>query len=214
MTPEERQMITDLANRIAQTPPPSRDPEAEELIRTKIGSRPDALYLMTQTVLIQNMAIDHARQEIDQLKRQAPAPAPQAPGGFLGGGGGWGSPQTPSYNAPPPLPSAPPIAPSGMSSFLHSAGTTAAGVAAGALAFEGIRSLFGGGLFGGGGHQQGMGSGFFGGQPPVVEETVNNYYDRPPERPERRGFLSDDVSPDDSADYSGTNAPAPSGDDD
>ena len=45
MTPEERQMITDLANRIAQTPPPSRDPEAEELIRTKIGSRADACLL-------------------------------------------------------------------------------------------------------------------------------------------------------------------------
>src|SRR5579862_1447228 len=46
MTQEERQMLTDLANKIASTPAPVHDAEAEELIRTKIGSRPDALYLM------------------------------------------------------------------------------------------------------------------------------------------------------------------------
>ena len=38
--------------------------------------------------------------------------------------------------------------PGGLSGFLRGAATTAAGIAAGALAFEGIRSLFGGGLFG------------------------------------------------------------------
>lgn len=141
MTPDERQMLTDLANKIAQTPPPQRDPEAEELIRTKIGSRPDALYLMTQTVLIQNLALEHAKKQIDELQRRAP--------------------QAPS---------------SGSGSFLRSAATTAAGVAAGALAFEGIRSLFGGlgGMFGGGPH---MGS--FLGQPPVSETIINNYYDSP-----------------------------------
>ena len=218
MTPEERQLITDLANRIAQTPPPVRDPEAEELIRTRIGSRPDALYLMTQTVLIQNMALDHARQEIEQLKHQAPV-APQAPGSFLGGGGGggWGAPQTPQnpqYNAPPPMPMAPPVQPSGMSSFLRSAGTTAAGVAAGALAIGGISSLFGGlgGLLGGG-HHQGMGSGFLGGQPSAGEETiVNNYYGEDPERRERQGSVPDDLAPDDNTDYSSTDVPAPDDD--
>ena len=55
MTPEERQMLTDLANKVAQTPAPPVDSEAENFIRTRIGSRPDALYLMTQTVLIQNL---------------------------------------------------------------------------------------------------------------------------------------------------------------
>ena|SRR5271165_5600765 len=218
MTPEERQLLTDLAKKIAQTPAPARDPEAEEFIRTQIGSRPDALYLMTQTVLIQNMAIEHAKQEIDQLKRQQPAPA--APGGsFLGGGGGWGSPQPayntpqpqPSYNVPPPMP---PQQPSfggggGMSSFLKTAGVTAAGVAAGALAFEGIRSMFGGveHMLGFGGHP-GMGSGFLGGGPPVEEVVVNNYYDGPdPRRGDERGLLSDNLGPSDSVQYDSTDVP-------
>src|SRR5690242_17120648 len=100
MTPEERQMLTDLATKVAQTPAPARDSEAEELIRTKIGSRPDALYLMTQTVLIQNLALEHARQEIQQLQQQiaqGSTPA-RSSGSFLGGAGAqsqsnWGGSQ-------------------------------------------------------------------------------------------------------------------------
>jgi uncharacterized protein len=80
---------------------------------------------------------------------------------------------------PPPAYSAPA---SGGSSFLRSAATTAAGVAAGALAFEGIESLMHGfghaaGFGGYGGPGFGSGLGEFGGRP---EETViNNYYDSP-----------------------------------
>ena len=63
----------------------------------------------------------------------------------------------------------------GGSSFLRSAATTAAGVAAGALAFEGIESLMHG--FGHTAGFGGSGLGDFGGRP---EETViNNYYDSP-----------------------------------
>ncbi|MCU1294115.1 MAG: putative transrane protein, partial [Bryobacterales bacterium] len=88
MTPDERNMLTDLANKIAQTPPPPKDPEAEELIRTKIGSRPDALYLMTQTVLIQNMALQQAQQQLQQLQQSSGG---QSSGSFLGGSRGGGS---------------------------------------------------------------------------------------------------------------------------
>src|SRR5208282_2406863 len=132
MTPEERQMLTDLASKIAATPAPAHDAEAEELIRTKIGARPDALYLMTQTVLIQNIAIDHARQQIQELQQKAAQqPQPAAPQPSY-------APQ-PQYAPPPPSYAPPsPQGGGGMSSFLRSAATTAAGVAAGALAFEGI----------------------------------------------------------------------------
>ena len=54
MTPEERAMLTDLADKIARTPAPAHDPEADDFIRTNIGNRPDALYILTQTTLIQN----------------------------------------------------------------------------------------------------------------------------------------------------------------
>ncbi|HEX4749063.1 MAG TPA: DUF2076 domain-containing protein [Bryobacteraceae bacterium] len=188
MTQDERNMISDLANKIAQTPTPPKDPEAEEFIRTKIGSRPDALYLMTQTVLIQNLALQHAQQQIQELQQRAGTPQVSGGGSFLGqnappprSGYGQGSqysaPQA-QYAPPPQYSSAPQGGPSG-GGFLRGAAQTAAGVAAGGLAFEAINSLFhsgGGGLggFGGGGFG---GSGYAGA--PVEETVVNNYYDQP-----------------------------------
>jgi hypothetical protein len=193
MTPEERQMLTDLANKVAQTPAPPIDKEAEEFIRTRIGSRPDALYLMTQTVLIQNLALEQAKQQIQQLQQNSPAA--QGSSSFLGGQGGTqsqgayrasgaGAPQQ-NYSAPPPTYQTVPVSGAGSpagggSSFLRGAAQTAAGVAAGALAFEGIQSLFHGmgnaGGFGGSGLLGGGGVGGYG----APEETViNNYYDNP-----------------------------------
>jgi uncharacterized protein len=178
MTEQERQMLTDLANKITQTPAPAHEPEAEEFIRTRIGSRPDALYIMTQTVLIQNIALEHAKQQIQELQQHAAqGQAPVAPAGssFLGG---QQRPASAGYAPPPPPPPSYAQAPGGGSSFLHSALTTAAGVAAGALAFEGIRSLFGGmgSLAGFGG---GMHSSSFLGDAPGSETIINNYYDSP-----------------------------------
>jgi hypothetical protein len=214
MTPDERKMLTDLADKIAQTPAPPKDPEAEEFIRTRIGSRPDALYLMTQTVLIQNLALQHAQEQIQQLQRSA-QPAASPGGSFLGqqstGRGSAPAYSTqPSggqpyeqYSAPPPqyaMPSPAGPSPSGAPSFLRGAAQTAAGVAAGALAFEGIQALFshpgyGGGGFGGGG------AGFMGGAP-GGETIVNNYYDTPGGDQLRQG--NDVYAPDDTTNLDDT----------
>jgi hypothetical protein len=181
MTQDERNMLADLANKIAQTPAPPRDPEAEDFIRKNIGTRPDALYLMTQTVLIQNMALQQSQHQIQELQQRLAQPVPS---GYAGGGGsflGQGSQQqygqNPQYQAPPPQYAPSPVAPaaSGMSGFLRGAAQTAAGVAAGTLAIQGIESLFtrhsgfggGEGLFGGGG------IGGYGGGETIIE---NNYY--------------------------------------
>ncbi len=185
MTQDERNMLTDLANKFAQTPAPPKDPDAEDLIRTRIGSRPDALYLMTQTVLIQNLALQHAQQQIQELQQRTGQPASAGSGNtFLGQS--QAPPRTPDYggsgqrySAPPPqyaAPAASAPSPSGAPSFLQGAARTAAGVAAGALAFEGIQSLFSHPGYGGGGGFGGFGGGGFGSG--VQDETiVNNYYD-------------------------------------
>jgi hypothetical protein len=202
MTPDERNMLADLANKFAQTPEPPKDPEAEEFIRSRIGSRPDALYLMTQTVLIQNLALQRAQEQIQELQQRSQTAPIAAVGSFLGqaaprASGGYAPPYASPNPAPPqyaaPSPSGP--SPSGAGSFLRGAAQTAAGVAAGALAFEGISSLFshpgyGSGLggFGGGG----MGA--------PVEEVVNNYYDSP--APEHR---SDQFTDSANADYQDSN---------
>jgi uncharacterized protein len=186
MTPDERKMLSDLADKFAQTPAPPKDPEAEEFIRTRIGNRPDALYLMTQAVLVQNLALQQAQQQIQALQRGGASSSSSSSGSFLGQGGSpSGSSFSQSsgqgqYSAPPQYAQAstPSPTPGSAPSFLRGAAQTAAGVAAGALAFEGIRSLFshpGYGLgstgFGGGGY------GFGGG--PAEETVVNNYYDNP-----------------------------------
>ena len=82
MTPDERKMLSDLADKVAQTPAPPKDQDAEDFIRTRIGNRPDALYLMTQTVLVQNLALQQAQQQIQAMQRQG-----GGSGSFLGQSG-------------------------------------------------------------------------------------------------------------------------------
>jgi hypothetical protein len=166
MTEQEKQMIAGLADRLRNAPPPHIDRDAEDMIRQTIGSQPDSLYILTQTVLIQEMALNQAKAQIEDLKQRAVTPQYAAqPGGFL-----------PSQGVPAGYA---PQAPSGgglFSGFLHQAATTAAGVIAGDLAFEALGSLFGGhrgGFFGGGG------GGFFSGGSGIMpgsETVVNNYY--------------------------------------
>jgi hypothetical protein len=178
MTPQERQLLESLASRITNTPPPQKDAEADQLIQERIGSRPDALYILAQTVLIQEMALNQANARLHEMQ-QAQQSAPQHTS-FLGRLFG-GDPQyaqqpvyaQPQYGQPQYAPAYQPQAQyqQGAPSFLRSAATTATGVAAGALAFEGIESLIHG--FGGGG---GFGGGYGGGG---NETIVNNYYEEP-----------------------------------
>jgi uncharacterized protein len=227
MTPEEQKILVDLASRIAQTPPVNRDPEADAFIRSHIGNRPDALYLMTQTVLLQNGALEQARAELDQAHAQiqqlqqqtgAGSGAP-ASGSFLGGA--RPQPQAPasyqpapSYQQggyqqasyPPPAYGAQPQPAGG--GFLRSAAQTAAGVAGGMLAFQGMEALLGGLTHGFGGFSGGGGSsfgGFGGGSGETIIE--NNYYDEPGKEAGRFDSQRGDsfLGPDPHADYSGSN---------
>jgi hypothetical protein len=96
-----------------------------------------------------------------------PPPPPYAPVGY--GAGPY--PGGPAYGQPPGM------GMSGGGGFLQNAMQTAAGVAAGALAFEGIESLMHG--FGhAAGYGSGSGIGGFGGADQRPTETItNNYYD-------------------------------------
>jgi uncharacterized protein len=166
MTEQERQLISGLGDRIRNAPAPQIDRDAYDLILHTIGTRPDALYILTQTVLIQEMALNQAKAQIEELKRQPESYSgvPQQ-GGFLPGGYQGSSYQGSSYAAPPPPQQQ---SGGGFSGFLHNAAQTAAGVIAGEVAFDAISSLFGhrgGGFFGGGS-----------GISPGSETIVNNYY--------------------------------------
>jgi hypothetical protein len=184
MTPQEISMINDLISKVQQTQLQEKDPDAEELLQQGLGQNPDSLYILAQTVLVQNLALQQARVQLDQLRQRATQPARAT--SFLGSLLGHSQPAAtppppPSAYAPPQQPYPQPGyapqydpysiggPPMGQPSFLRSAAQTAAGVAAGALAFEGIESL----LHGHGGAWGGGGMGY--GSAPV-EEVVNNYY--------------------------------------
>ena len=149
MQSQERDLIAGLFGRLQQFESQPRDPDAEALIRDFVARQPASPYLLVQTVLVQEQALKAAQERIAELEAKADA-APAA-AGFLGSApkiGPWGS-QTQAAAPPAPVPSTrsplqAAVAPqSGGGSFLRSAMTTAAGVAGGALLFEGIRSLMG-----------------------------------------------------------------------
>jgi len=150
MQSEERELITGLFGRLQPFESQPRDREAEALIKDLAARQPAAPYLLVQTVLVQEQALKAAQERIAEL--EARAGGASAASGFLGNApkiGPWGAPAAPAA----PRPSIPPtrsplqaaVAPQqgGGGSFLRSAMATAAGVAGGALLFEGIRNLMG-----------------------------------------------------------------------
>jgi hypothetical protein len=121
MSPQEKDLITSLLNRLKQASGQLRDAEADALIRQAAAEQPDVPYYLVQTVLIQDMALNQAQGRIADLERQlAEAVAQQQPTSFLGGifgkSGGIqpGSAGVPSFGQPTrPPPSPPPANPRG-----------------------------------------------------------------------------------------------------
>jgi hypothetical protein len=206
VTPQEEQLINSLVERVNQTQLQEKDPDAEALLQQGLGSNPDALYILAQSVLIQNIALNQAKAQVAQLQQQVQqARQPVHATSFLGNLLGHHDPPPPpqpvymppqqGYATPPPPPpgydpqyAQPQYVQAGPPSFLRGAMQTAAGVAAGALAFEGVEAVlhgmggFGHPGYGMGGFGMGPGMGTMGGggfQRPAEETVVNNYYDQP-----------------------------------
>lgn len=151
MQSEERELITGLFGRLQPFESQPRDGEAEALIKDLAARQPAAPYLLVQTVLVQEQALKAAQERIAELEAKGGA-APAASSGFLGSApkiGPWGASAAPAAPRPSvpstrsPLQAAVGPQQGGGGSFLRSAMATAAGVAGGALLFEGIRSLMG-----------------------------------------------------------------------
>ena len=89
MTQQEQQLLSGLIDRVNGTQLSSKDTEAEGLLNSSFQHNPDALYILCQTVLVQQFAMDNAqrqltaaRAEIESLKQQVAKP--QEHGSFLG----------------------------------------------------------------------------------------------------------------------------------
>jgi len=202
MTPEERQLITGLFDRLKGAANAPRDPEAEALIADAVRQQPYAAYVFAQTVIVQEEALKGAAARIQDLEvkleaeaakaREAAATAAAGSSSFLGGfgkslfGGEPARPAAPAAVPPtgprtgsgvpawggqpqqPGQPGQPMQAPGGPwggamgaqpgmqqpqqggmfggggGGFLKGAMATAAGVAGGALLYQGISSMFSG----------------------------------------------------------------------
>src|ERR1700719_1412855 len=110
MTPEERNLISGLFDRLSQAAGQPRDAEADQLIRSKVAEIPATPYLLVQSILVMQQALSNAQSRIAALEKQVveanSAPGTQQGGGsFLAGvaslfGGGQSHPQPPRANSP------------------------------------------------------------------------------------------------------------------
>jgi hypothetical protein len=86
MTPQERQLINELFQRLASLESNPRDPDAEAMIREGLRRAPNAVYSLVQTVLLQDEALKAANSHIQDYEQQYGAPQQQQqqqPRGFL-----------------------------------------------------------------------------------------------------------------------------------
>jgi len=83
MTPQERQLIDDLFDRLAKLESAKRDPEAMSAIMQGLRNAPNAVYALVQTVLVQNEALKRADMRIQELEAGAAQQDQGQSGGFL-----------------------------------------------------------------------------------------------------------------------------------
>jgi uncharacterized protein len=163
MTPQERELITNLFDRLASLEGSPRDGDAEREIATGLARAPHAIYALVQTVLVQDEALKRANARIQELEGPNAGAGAHEGGSFLDSmrGALFGRDSSargsvPSvrpaseggqYEPPPPQPGYAPqpagYAPTPGGSFLGTAAASAAGVIGGSLLLDSIRSMFG-----------------------------------------------------------------------
>src|SRR5687768_7653904 len=104
MTPQERDVIAGIFDRLKQAANQPRDPEAETFIASRLSEQPYAPYAMAQAVYVQEQALTNLQAQVEELQaqvrglqEQTAQPAPAQSGGFLSGifGGGAQAPTRP-----------------------------------------------------------------------------------------------------------------------
>jgi hypothetical protein len=121
MTPQERDVIAGIFDRLKQAANQPRDPEAERYIGDRLREQPYAPYAMAQAVYVQEQALTNLQAQVEDLQAQLrdlqnrPAEAPAQAGGFLSGiFGGAPQPQQALPRSVPAFPQRAEGAPSGV----------------------------------------------------------------------------------------------------
>jgi hypothetical protein len=114
MTPQERDVIAGIFDRLRQAENQPREPEAERFIAERLREQPYAPYAMAQAIYVQETALANMQEQIEALQAQirelqarpapASAPAPAQSGGFLSGIFGGGQPEQARPRSVPSFP--------------------------------------------------------------------------------------------------------------
>ena len=81
MTPQERQLVDDLFDRLAKLESAPRDPDAVAAMSQGLRRAPNAVYALVQTTLLQDEALKRANARIQEL--EGGEPEQHQSGGFL-----------------------------------------------------------------------------------------------------------------------------------
>ena len=83
MTPQERQLVDELFDRLSKLENAPRDPDAAAIISDGLRKAPNAVYALVQTVLLQDEALKRANSRIQELEAATQPHEQGQSGGFL-----------------------------------------------------------------------------------------------------------------------------------
>jgi uncharacterized protein len=151
MNPQEKAQLEQFLQQLNSTQAGTKDSEANTLIAESIKQQPDASYLLVQRAMGLEMALQVAQKQMAEMQAQIDQAnqANKPSSGFLSGINSWGraapsATQSAPANAMAAKPAAGAAQPSAWGSgMLGAIATTAVGVVAGSLLYQGIQSMMG-----------------------------------------------------------------------
>jgi uncharacterized protein len=149
MNPQEKAQLEQFLQQLNSTQAGAKDSDANALITESVKQQPDASYLLVQRAMGLEMALQVAQKQMAEMQAQIDQAnqANKPSSGFLSGINSWGRAaptQSTPANAMAARPAAGAAQPSSWGSgMLGAIATTAVGVVAGSLLYQGIQSMMG-----------------------------------------------------------------------
>jgi hypothetical protein len=146
MNPQEKVQLEQFLQQLNSTQAGAKDSDANTMIAESVKQHPDASYLLVQRAMGLEMALQVAQKQMAEM--QAQIDQTSKPSGFLSGINSWGR-AAPTQAAPANAmaaarPAAGAAQPSSWGSgMLGAIATTAVGVVAGSMLYQGIQSMMG-----------------------------------------------------------------------
>jgi hypothetical protein len=150
MNPQEKAQLEQFLQQLNSTQAGAKDSDANALIAESVKQQPDAAYLLVQRAMGLEMALQVAQKQMADMQAQIDQTnqANKPSSGFLSGINSWGR-AAPAQAAPANAmaaarPAAGAAQPSAWGSgMLGAIATTAIGVVAGSMLYQGIQSMMG-----------------------------------------------------------------------